>query len=39
MEMLRGYGVHIQYPVSVPRGEDVWSSLGKIVRKFASIFV
>lgn len=32
MEVLRGHGVHIQYPVSIPRAEDVWPSLCKIMR-------
>lgn len=31
MEMLRGHGVNIQYPVSIPRAEDVWPSLVKIM--------
>ncbi|KAL3706793.1 hypothetical protein TMatcc_007806 [Talaromyces marneffei ATCC 18224] len=30
---LRRHGVHIQYPVSIPRGEDAWPSLGKIMRE------
>lgn len=37
MEMLRGYGVHIQEPVSITRGEDVWPSLSKIMRTFTFV--
>lgn len=32
MGVLRGHGVHIQYPVIIPRAEDVWPSLVKIMR-------
>lgn len=32
MRTLRGYGAHVQYPLSIPRGEDVWPNLSKIMR-------
>ncbi|PCH08371.1 Amidase [Penicillium occitanis (nom. inval.)] len=33
MGVLRGHGVHIQYPVIIPRAEDVWPSLVKIMQE------